>query len=222
MISFDLFGKKTIQVAWAQDFTVSTDVTPLTVTAIASGTGAAGTLKNGNLRISGAATTDNSGASVQLTLDKWTPAVGSYGALEGAIILNSNLMEILFGLCVVDTSLIASAPTDGFYIQKDAGAAGAYNLIVRANSATVYSKSLPIAADTNAHRLGIEVTYDDFDITKATVNVYYDGDQIWSYAVSSLNSTAPTLVPSCEIISGSAVGTQTADLDFWTGRHSRS
>jgi len=225
MINFELFGNRPIQVAWAQDFIQSTDVTPLTVTAIASGTGAIGTLKNGNLRFSGAATTDDSGASVQMTADRWTPSLveGGYGAIEGGVILNNVIVEMAFGFAVVDTSIIASAPTDGFYIQKTAGAAGVYNLVVRGGSATLLSKALPIpSADLLLRRFGVEVIYDDFDITRATVNAYYNGNQVWSQVVTGLPSTAPTLVPTCEMTSGSAVGTQTADLDFWSARHARA
>ncbi len=225
MINFELFGTNPIQVAWSQDFILSTDSTALTITAIASGTGAAGTLKNGNLRFSGAATTDNSGASAQLTLAKWTPSLasGSYGAIEGGVILNDVIAEMAFGLAVVDTSIIASAPTDGFYIQKAATATGVYSLVVRGGSATLLNKTLPIPlGDLVLRRFGVEVIYDDFDITKATVNAYYNGSQVWSQVVTGLPSTAPTLVPTCELHSGSAVGTQTADLDYWHGRYSRA
>jgi hypothetical protein len=224
MINFELFGNRPIQVSWYQDFTVSTDLTPLTNTAIGAGSASMGSLKNGNLRFTGAATTDDTGANVQMVTDRWTPslAAGSYGALEAGFILNSNIMKFAIGLAVVDTSIVASAPTDGFYILKAAGAAAIPTLTVRGGSATLLSKALPITADTNLHRYGVEVIYDDFDITKATVNAYYDGNQIWSQLVTGLPSTAPTLVPTCEITSGSAAGTQTADLDFWAGRHARS
>ena len=225
MINFELFGSKPIQVAWGQDFVLSTDATSLTITAVNGGAGAAGTLKNGNIRFAGAATTDNSGASAQLVLEKWTPSLseGTYGAIEGGIILNDVIAEMAFGLAVVDTAIIASAPTDGFYIQKAAGATGAYSLVVRGGSATLLNQTIPIPnADLVLRRFGVEVIYDDFDITKARVNAYYNGSQVWSQAVTGLPSTAPTLVPTCELHSGSAVGTQTADLDYWCGRHPRS
>lgn len=225
MINFEQFGSKPLQVAWGQDFILSTDATALTITAINSGTGAAGTLKNGNIRFSGAATTDNSGANVQLVLAKWTPSLaeGSYGVIEGGVILNDVIAEMAFGLAVVDTSIIASAPSDGFYIQKAATATGAYSLVVRGGSATLLNKTLPIPnGDLVLRRFGVEVVYDDFDITKATVTAYYNGNQVWSQVVTGLPSSAPTLVPTCELHSGSAVGTQTADLDFWHGRYSRA
>lgn len=225
MINFEGFGTKPLQVTWAQDFILSTDATSLTITAVAGGTGAAGTLKNGNIRFSGAATTDNSGANAQLVLAKWVPSLseGTYGAIEGGIILNDVIAEMAFGLAVVDTAIIASAPTDGFYIQKAAGATGAYSLVVRGGSATLLSKTLPIPnGDLLLRRFGVEVVYDDFDITKATVNAYYNGSQVWSQVVTGLPSSAPTLVPTCELHSGSAVGTQTADLDYWQGRYSRA
>jgi hypothetical protein len=225
MINFEQFGSKPLQVAWGQDFVLSTDATALTITAINSGTGAAGTLKNGNIRFSGAATTDNSGANAQLVLAKWVPSLaeGTYGAIEGGIILNDVIAEMAFGFAVVDTSIIASAPTDGFYIQKAATATGTYSLVVRGGSATLLSKVLPIPlGDLVLRRFGVEVIYDDFDITKATVNAYYNGNQVWSQVVTGLPSSAPTLVPTCELHSGSAVGTQTADLDYWQGRYSRA
>lgn len=213
--NYEFFESANLPVVGGTDFTASSDATPLTITAINSGSGAIGSAKNGNLRLTGAATTDNSGANVQATLAKFVPAAGANARFEAYVQLSTTAVEFLTGLVVVDTSIMASAPADGIYLYKAEGATGAWSILVRSGSSTIATIPLTVAATTNLQKVGIELKYDDFTLQTVSITAWVDGAQVAQQTVTGLSSTAPTLVPSAEMMSGSATGTQTFDIDLW-------
>jgi hypothetical protein len=210
-------------VIWGLDFVSASELSMLTGTAIASGTCAIASAKNGQVTISGAATTDNSGYQVQAVSDIFVPSRGTEASMKSDFQFGSNVMQVLMGFAVVDASLVASAPSDGVYIQKASGAAGAYSLVVRSGGATIYTEALTgIGTDLLMHEWGIAISFDEMDVTKFKCVIFRDRTQIYEKTITGFNSTPPSLVPSLCILSGSATGTQAANVDLIAVRHSRT
>lgn len=200
-------------IAFGFDFISASEVSYFTATAVSTGTAAVNAADGGNLRISGAATTDDSGSNLQLPNCTLNPTTGSEYHMDGTITLSNVAMPFLFGFAITDTSLLASAPSDGVYLQK-AKAGTALEVVVRRDSSEVKATvpGVTLAASTK-YRLGLRVQFDNANPLTAIVTVTVNGDVLYN----STFANAPhdeILVPSIAINSGSATGTQTADIDW--------
>jgi hypothetical protein len=208
------------------DFDNEQDVDAFTGTALNSGTGAV-TLdrKFGWYRMSGAATTDNSGYQLQGDMETVAFVAGKRVRFETLCqTTDATQSEILAGLCITDTTLIDAGGTfavadltfsDGVGFYKADGDTGFYCFVIR--DSTLVGSAGPfgtLANDTNV-RLGLEVRMDPNTAGKGKVLFYLNGAQ-----VAGIDSTVmpyeseEILAPSVAFNTGDNVGTKTCDWDY--------
>lgn len=195
------------------DFTQAKEIDDFTVSAIASGTAAiASGVKNGVLRITANADSDNSGANIQ---DKkaWIGIEAGKSVEFTAFIKGSEATQSdwIAGLTVIDTTLIGGM-TDGIYFRKADGAATVECVIERDSTETTSGAVWTFAADT-WYRLGIIVTLTGANAGKAAF--WVDNVCVAEVTVANLPiSSEEFLVRSVEYMSGDASGTDTFDIDL--------
>lgn len=206
-----LAGDPAIIQGW--DFANAEDITEFTATAIASGTAAYVAEAGGILRLSGVATTDNTGYQIQVENPPVRAVANGYATEVARVRISTLDVEWLHGLAGLDTSLIASAPDDGIYLHKVEDVA-TVNLIVRSGGVERYNKSLGLVAVANVWQtFGVQARFEK-DPTKARLQVFLNGNPLFDDPplVDGIPSNA--LTPSFAMQSGSATGTQTADVDY--------
>lgn len=209
-----------------RDFDNEQDIDAFTGTALNSGTGAVTVdRKFGVYRMSGAATTDNSGYQIQGDMETFSLVAGKRTRFETQLqTSDATESEILAGLCITDTTLIDAGGTfavadltfsDGIGFYKPDGATGFYCFINR--DSTLVGSAGPfhtLANDTNV-RLGIEVRMDPNTAGKGKALFYINGQQ-----VAGLDSTTmpydseEILTPSVAFNTGDNLGTKTCDVDY--------
>jgi hypothetical protein len=163
---------------------------------ISSGTVAKTSLDGGAALVSGAATTDNSGANLQnsgcvvnLTAGKpircsltaqLTETTSTNGATES---------DIWFGLFIVDASIIASAPNDtSFYFRKDEGDTN-IDCVTKVGTATAVATLAVATMDSSKHTYDVVVTPNIGDATSAKVEFLIDGVKVHSESVTGLTAS---------------------------------
>ncbi|NDG19488.1 MAG: hypothetical protein EB117_14615 [Betaproteobacteria bacterium] len=200
------------------DFLTDEDLTEFVFSAIASGTWSVlDTVQHGVARITALATTDDCGGEAQLDAGNFALATGKTTRFITRLRLSETTStnvavesDFLAGLATVDTSLIASAPTDGIYFQKNDGAA-TVNCVIRAGGAQVglSSGAFTLVAGTY-YWLAIEIAMDSV-ANKGTVTFYVNGASVATLTNSSLPSGIMT--PSVAFQTGDNTGTKFLDLD---------
>lgn len=201
------------------DFTSDEDAVRMIVTAINGGSGAVvDTLRHGVLKLTGAATTDDSGAEAQVDAASVVLATGKTDRFLFRFRLNESTSEnvheqseMLLGVATLDTSVLASAPTDCILISKADGGA-LLDLRVRAGGADVATAtSLATLARATWYTLAIEVAMDPVTATKGVVRVFLDGTCIQTMTVAGLPTGA--MSPVAVFQTGDGTGTKWLDLD---------
>jgi adhesin HecA-like repeat protein len=187
-------------------------------TAIGSGTGAVNAANGGVMRLSGAATTDNSGGQIQ--------ANGSHVATAGKALhfktrcqitestsTNSATESDLFlGFFPVDTSIEASLPADGIYFVKaDGGTTISCIVRVGSSSTTITPTATAFTMDGSNHTYGISVYPNG---TSSTVEFNIDGVTVARHTGVSLPASTVYLTPSVAFQSGDNTGTKWCDVDY--------
>lgn len=185
-------------------------------TAIATGTFATSAANGGWGRLSGAATTDNSGGQLQLlaahacTTGK-TLAMKARAQIGEATTTNAATDSDLFiGLFPVDTSIEASLPDNGIYFSKPDGGT-AIKAIVRVAGANVVEQTLSVTADKDVHTYGISVQPNGTD---STVTFSIDGVAVARCSGISLPADTVILTPTIAFQSGDNTGTKYIDVDY--------
>jgi hypothetical protein len=214
---------------WA-DFTSAGMASAFTSTLAASGTATVlSTEPGGAIRLSGAATTDDSGVNYQATHSGFGLVLGKeilfacrarFG--ESTSTDMPTQCEFAAGLSVQDTTTIASAPTDGIYFRKDDGD-NLLDCVVRAGSAEVglSTGAFTMAKDT-WYSFAIRVTPDPSTSGKGTVTFYVDGASVASIQISSLPMAASAMfAPFAAFLSGNNLGTKYVDLDYLGAQQAR-
>ena len=124
-----------------------------TITDTGANTRALTNADGGALLITNAAA-DNDVSNMQLVGESFTFASGKKVWVKYRITLSdATQSDCVVGLCILDTTLIASAPTDGVYFRKDDGDTQ-WDFTVRASSAMVSDNSNIGTASTSAVVLG--------------------------------------------------------------------
>jgi hypothetical protein len=193
------------------------DLGALDYTAIAAGTIAAQATHGGWARISGVATTDNSGGQVQ-TLAQHTTTLFKSLAFKSSLQLNeatsANVAvdsDLFVGLMPIDTSIEASIPADGIYFDKLDGAT-AIRAIVRVAGANVVAVTVTPVADKLVHLYGINVF--PRGNNASTVEFTIDGQLVYRAINVSLPATTIILTPTVAFQSGDNTGTKFVDIDY--------
>ncbi|GEM_PF-4055487 len=205
------------QVYGAYDFVEGADLSAFVKTQIAAGDAAIQVAPNGILRLTGAATTDNSGAQIQIAsapIKLKAKSVAEFGFRHS---ISSTLVEWLAGFAIVDTTVIGSFPTAGVWLYKPENSTEV-RLVVMHNGVASTRVVGNLEAADGFHRWGFEVR-SEADSTRASVVVYKDSNAVF-YADGTnfdLFTDMPNdvnLTPTYAMQSGSAVGTQYTDLDY--------
>lgn len=184
-------------------------------------------------RLSGAATTDDSGGSIQ------TRDVFSLGTTNKTItfkaraVLNETTStniatesDVFLGLAVMDTTVIAGV-TDGFYFLKGDGGTTLSAVMIVGSSATtttVTNSSGSVTFDKSVHTFGIEVQITSISSTTPTGNVafHYDGGSANGGSTVRLTSvtlpaTTVFLAATAAFQTGDNTGTKWLDIDYIGG-----
>jgi hypothetical protein len=206
------------------DFLVADDIAAWTKTDITGGTCAAKVgVVNGQIEFSGAATTDNTGAQLQNPYSPIKLEANGWCSMRFRFYKSQLASEFLFGLCILDTSLVASAPTDGVYLHI-AEDTGIVSLKVIRDS-TAVTKVLGVTAGfAEWENWGINIRC-GADPLNAQIDVWKDGVKVWSSEAEDYTFEDfpydQVLTPSMAFQSGSDVGTQTRLVDYAQFRYKR-
>lgn len=201
------------------DFQSDEDLTQCVYTQIASGTATVidtnTTAQNGVLLFSSVDATENKGAQIQFDAEPINLVVNNkFRFLMRGALSEVTQSGLLGGFMITDTSIEASAPTDGVYFSKVDGSA-VLNLIIRAADVTVATIPLVTLSGTG---------YKDyaFELLGTTSTSWIIRTSVWDYATNTLAhsvtnqvATVPTaeaLTPSVAFQSGAAA-IQTYALD---------
>lgn len=184
------------------------------------------TKHGGWAKISGAATTDNSGHNLMgdasyLILDLgvramlWTRVMVTESTSSNA----ATESDLYIGLFKSDTDLTGGF-TDGIYFRKDDGDT-AVDCGVKGASVASENSNVKTLATSTAYDLIMDIKMDPVTAAKGTVDYYINGE--YKGAVSSgsfpLNSVVLTL--GAEFLSGDNTGTKIAWIDFFKLRCTR-
>jgi hypothetical protein len=188
-------------------------------TAISSGTIATQATNGGWARLSGAATTDDSGYQIQ-ALAAHAPTDGKLitfkARLQVSETTSTNVAtesDLYVGLFPVDTSIVASLPTDGIYFVKADGGTS-ISCVVRAastNVSVVWSGTF----DKLVHTYGIMVRPDTTNSTNnSIVSFSIDGVEVARSAPVAIPASTVILTPTIAFQSGDNTGTKFVDVDY--------
>lgn len=200
----------------------ATDATAwLKGTAINSGTIAIlDSVHGGVARLSGAATTDDSGYGIQgdaeyvaLRANTKTAFLsrvrfGNTGSTGNTVTQS----DVLAGICVQDTSLLAGL-TDGIYFRKADGAA-TIECVVERDSVELASGAIATLSESTWYDLAIAVEMSG-TAGSGVARFFIDGSEV--AAISSLTmpyESEEYLTPSIEFMSGDNSGTRFLDVDY--------
>jgi hypothetical protein len=207
-------------------FNSDEDITEFVNTVSNSGTvTVVDTVSGGVARISGAATTDDSGAEMQLD----AAAVGieaskTFRLLITHVVFNETTStncaaqsESILGLATIDTTVLGSAPTNGIYLQKADGET-TWTLVVRKAGVAVLS----YLTNWSGFETGEEYTV-AFEIvpnaagTTADITVYVNGTSIANVPDVAVPFTADGLLtPVAVFLTGDNTGTKWMDVGATT------
>lgn len=204
------------------DFNTDEDLVAFAVTAISSGTAAVidtnTTGRNGVCLFANGDTTDDKGAQIQVDAETFQLATGkTLQFLARFYVSAAATMPGLVGFAITDTSLIASAPSDGIYFQKAKGSSS-LQFVVRAGSAAI--ASVPVA--TMEDNTFVTVAYEIYDVTAggaAKARAWLNNTLLFSSELASV-PTSEALALSAAFQSGTTAS-QAAGLDLIGGRQTR-
>jgi hypothetical protein len=216
---FDRFPKRPQRNGVWYDFHSDEELTEFTVTAIAGGSASVvDTVPNGVVRLTGAATTDNSGAEIQRDTASVAFEVSqTYRMLERFQLSDSTQCDFYTGLCTLDTSIIASLPTDGIMLQKLDDAATLDVLVRKAGTTQVTLASVATLASATWYEWALQVAMTS-TAGSGSVTIWLNDVVVATFSSALL----PTgmLAEFAAMQSGNATGTKTADVDYlgldWT------
>lgn len=204
------------------DFMSDEDLNAFVYTQISSGTAAVidtnATGRNGILQFSSVDATEDKGAQIQLDAEPFQLADGKDLRFFSRFQLSAvEQSDCLHGLAITDTSLIASAPSDGIYFQSVDGSS-LLKLVVRAGSALVLELPLATLVDATFVTAGFKIQ-DVNEAGSGRVLAWINGTLVASSEVAGL-PTSEALSLSHAFQSGAAA-IQTMNLDFTASDQAR-
>ncbi len=221
---FENFPRMPSRSGMCFDFVSDEELVAFVNTAVTTGTAAVrDDIQHGALRISGAATTDDSGASLQvdaeslaLKADKITRYLARVRLGETTSTNVDVQSEFIAGLCVHDTTgtpPLGAGMTDGIYFRKSDGAATIDCVVERDSVESVLAAVATLAKDV-WYDLAIEVIMSS---TAGTGEAIFkiNGTEVGRIKSTTMPYEAEEILsPSVEFISGDATGTKFLDVDF--------
>lgn len=203
------------------DFVSDEEATEFVVTAINGGSASVvDTERGGALVLTGAATTDDSGAEAQDDVAWISLAAGKRLMIRGLVKpSDADQQDFYMGVATLDTSIIASEPTNAIYFKK-LDETAVLSLVVRAGgSQTGVVVTSGVLEDGVFARLDIDVQPSPTSAALGDVLAYKDGSLIGALR----NVVLPTgLMGRCAAFqSGNATGTHTSTIDYVGARFDR-
>lgn len=182
--------------------------------AINSGTLATASGPGGGAYLAGAGTTDDSGGQIQnsgctVNLVAGIPirAMVTAQFSETTSTNGATQSDFYFGLMIVDTSIVASAPNDtSFYFRKDDGDTN-IDCVTKVTTATASATTAVATLDSSEHDYEVRVTPRIGDATAALVEFFIDGVLVHSESVTGLTASVD-LVWSLAYQTGDNTGTK--------------
>jgi hypothetical protein len=204
------------RLAFALEFIAAVELSYLTSTSVAGGSGALVSLQGGALRITGAATTNNSGNQYQVPNPYIKQAAGQHTEIAASTRPNHASALWSFGYSVPTAAIITTPPTDGIWLSRAND--GTVNLTAMRGSVAV-TKSLGIIASdiVNFHTWQLQIRTKS-NAQQGSVKVYLDGAFVFDDAAINdfLNLPFDQIhAPFIAAQSGTALGTQTVDFDWF-------
>jgi hypothetical protein len=193
------------------DFTDGGVGNQFTGTAISSGTVADVQEFGGKVRLSGAATTDDSGYQIQSKVSALQSKVKGVIGCEFAIKSSVAALGWKAGLAILDTTLYAGV-NDAIFLEKTEGSAEVRLRVYDAGSSTVNELVGSVDSTSTEVDYRIEVRVSDTDASRARILVYVNGTLRLQTGVVTIPTEAMSL--SAVMQSGSATGTQSIDIDY--------
>lgn len=199
----NFFGFKSYEDVY-HSFTSDNDSAAYTGTAISTGTLAT---TNGQLVLSGAATTDNSGYQIQLEGFPVQLENGKQYDIASEIDMGAT-GEWHLGFSVSDTSIEASAPTDAILISRNETTLTTLDVLVRSNSTDALNTTVTgVVAD------GVwGVRWQQKSATTGDLILFYNGRSFRTFTGITSPRTSVWMTPSIVFQSTSNSGTQTASF----------
>lgn len=208
------------------DFDNEQGIDPFTGTALNSGTGAVTLDRQGGwYRLSGAATTDDSGFQIQGDME-----TVSFSANKRADFItkvrpsDATQSEIFAGFAITDTTILDGGGTfavaditisDGVFFYKPDGQTTVYGAIIRDSVIVASTGPHNCFADATDVVLAFKVAMDPSVAGKGTVTFYVDGLEIGKANTSTMPyDSEEILAPSIAWVTGDASGTKTLDVDY--------
>lgn len=210
----------------AYEFDNEQGIDPFTTTALNSGTGAVTVdRKFGVYRMSGAATTDNSGFQMQGDMETISLVAGKKTKGEWIVqTTDATQSEILAGYCITDTTLIDAGGTfaaadltfsDGIGFYKPDGETGFYCFVMRDSVIVASAGPFGTLANDTDVRLGVEIRMDSNTAGKGKALFYINGGLVAGLDSTTMPyNTEEVLTPSGAFNTGDNVGTKTCDWDY--------
>lgn len=174
-------------------------------------------------RLSGAATTDNSGINAQSIPFVWM-AKDKTATFKARAILNESTStnaatesDLLLGFSAAGTGLIASAPNDGIFFRKDDGGTNLV-AVIRAGGSDIATQTVA-TFDKTVHTYGIQVDITSVASTTPTGNVTFtiDGVPVARFTSKQLPATTVPMAVTIAYQTGDNTGTKWIDLDYIGG-----
>lgn len=215
--TFDNFPAGPARYGYFFDFHSDEDITEGVFAAISSGTNSVlDTGAGGFMRISGAATTDDSGGEWQVDAGSIVlPVSKTVRILSRHTISDATQSDFRMGIATLDTSIIASAPTNAVMVSKTDGAA-TLDFIVIVGGVTTYSQtSIATIADATAFELAIEVVVSATSGIADSVRVWFNGNSVVNARSISVPVATSLMSGAVAFQSGDASGTKTCDTDYF-------
>jgi len=206
-----------------RDFDMEQEVDSFTGTALSSGTAAVTRDERfGVLRLSGAATTDNSGYQIQADQEAFSLKAGDIAKVVWRCVCSDGTQDEVFaGVSITDTTILDGTgtlaagltPTDCVGLYKPDGATNWY-VVLRRDSVQISSG--PIAVDPTAYvDLAIQIEMDAVTAGKAKIMAWVNGTFVGSLDTTTFPyDSEEILTPSFAFVTGDASGTKTCDVDL--------
>lgn len=203
---------------------------PWVGSALSSGTYAMSTdEKFGVAVLSGAATTDNSGAQIQVDMEAFSLVAGKMvDFICRAKLSDGTEDELFMGLGITDTTFLDGTGTlagglthtDSIGFYKPDGETNIYG-VVRRDSVNAVTGAIPLTG-TSYNVFAFRVIMDPVTNGTGTVVFYLNGSEVGRLTSANMPyDSEEILTPTIAFVSGNSTGTKTATVDYVGVRQER-
>lgn len=216
-----------------KDFHTDEELTEFVVSALTSGSASVidttGSSVYGIARLTGAATTDNSGANIQYDAETIALVPGKRTLFTAKVRVNeatsTNVAaqcDLFAGLALTDAAWYTGEPTDGVYFRSLDGAATIDCVVVRDDVEVGLSLAVATLVSATWYTLEIVIDMEATPVGAGTAYFYIDGALVATHYTTTMpQASEESLTASVEFVTGDNTGTKWCDVDYvgaWTQR----